>query len=110
MRTNRFVLIGLLALSLLAPAASQAETVFEPRILPIPVPVPVPGHFRGPDVRVSTPSVEIRGGYYYDDRYDRYDRHAHRREWREHHRYYDHDEWRHERRHHHRHHRYHNDD
>jgi hypothetical protein len=98
MKSTRTLLIALLtAISLLAPVASQAKTIFErfaPPLLPIPVPVPVlvPGHVRGGgEVWVSAPPVPVWRGddYRHDWRhdrrdYDRYDRY-------EHHDHYDHD-------------------
>lgn len=73
-RPQRLLCLALLAsASLLASAASRAETVFErfaPRVLPIPVPVPVP---IGGSVRIGSPGYD--DGYYdRDDRYDRYER------------------------------------
>lgn len=115
MKTTRFVLIALLAgASLMAPIASQAETIFErfapPLLLPIPIPVPVPGHIRGPEIRVQTAPVwhddydrdyryerrhDRRDYRYdrYDDRHDRrydrrYDRHDRRYDRRDRHDYY----------------------
>lgn len=108
MKTTRFIFIALLAgASLMAPLASQAETVFErfapPLLLPIPVPVPVPGSIRGPEIRVQTAPVwhddydrDYRYERRHDRRHDRYDDRYDRRYERRYDRHYDrHDHHRH---------------